>query len=192
ATFGELIQSGKVGHVGTSNFCGFACFGDLLSPLLAMAEKDTRYPRIEVEQPRYNLLNRAEYEDQLQSIAVSTGLGIVTYSSLASGFLSGAFRPGIEPVGERASQLRQYFTPSGWSLIETLDAIGARHEVPLASVALAWALAQPGVTSTIIGPDSIAQLAEASYAPAVKLDEGEISALNERSWDASAPEFVDW
>jgi aryl-alcohol dehydrogenase-like predicted oxidoreductase len=189
--FGDLVQAGKVRAVGTSNFCGFAGYGDLLSPLLALAGRTGR-PRVQVEQPRYNLLNRAEYEGALQAIALREGLGIVTYSSLAGGFLSGAVRPGRAPTGPRSVHLAQYCSPAGWALLARLEVIAHDHEVPVAAVALAWVLAQRGVTATLIGPDAVDQLAAASHAASLRLNDAELATLTCLSWQDSAAEFVDW
>ena len=93
--FGELQAAGKIRHVGTSNFCGFGDFGDLLTPLLELATA-SELPSVELEQTRYNLLNRRDFESGLQAIAARDGLGIVTYSSLASGFLAGRYPPGAK------------------------------------------------------------------------------------------------
>lgn len=107
-TFGDLIRHGKVGAAGTSNFCRFESFGDLLTPLMHLAASDSRYPKIQVEQPRFILLHRSEYESALQGIAADEHLGIVTYSSLASGFLAGAVALRQTPSGSRAKFLGQY------------------------------------------------------------------------------------
>jgi aryl-alcohol dehydrogenase-like predicted oxidoreductase len=191
AVFGELVQAGKVLAVGTSNFCGFAGFGDLLTPLLDLAD-GIGLPRMQVEQPRYNLLNRGEYEDALQAIALREELGIVSYSSLAGGFLSGSVRPGQVPAGARSGHLTQYCSAAGWALLERLSQIAHGHHVPVAAVSLAWVLAQPGVTATLIGPDAVDLLAAASYAASLQLDDAELAALTGLSWPASAAEFVDW
>ncbi|ROO86068.1 aryl-alcohol dehydrogenase-like predicted oxidoreductase [Actinocorallia herbida] len=184
--FGELQAAGKIGHAATSNFCGFADFGDQLTPLLESAT------RVAVEQPRYNLLNRAEYEDRLQAVAVREGLGIVTYSSLASGFLAGAHRPDDSGGAARGGFVEQYRTPEGWALLAALDEIAAARTTSVASVSLAWTLAQPGVTATIVGPDTIGQLAEAWQAANLTLTPAELDRLDRLSWSASAPEFVEW
>jgi aryl-alcohol dehydrogenase-like predicted oxidoreductase len=191
-TFGDLIRSGKVGVAGTSNFCGFESFGDLLTPLIRLADGDSRYARVQVEQPRFNLLHRSEYEWALQSIAEKRNLGIVTYSSLASGFLAGAIPLRQMPYGTRAKHLAQYCTEEGWRLLEELHHIARNRNVPVASVSLAWTLAQPGISSAIIGPDRIEQLAEASYASALTLDPAEVDSLNRLSWRSSKAEFVEW
>jgi aryl-alcohol dehydrogenase-like predicted oxidoreductase len=192
SAFGELVQAGKVRHVGTSNFCGFDDYGDVLSPLLAMVDSEAGLPRLEVEQPRYNLLNRAEYEARLQGIAFERGMAIVCYSALAGGFLAGRYGQDREASGVRSAAARQYQTAEGWRLLETLHRIAGRHGVPVASISLAWTLAQPGVTGVIVGPDSVQELAEASAAPDVRLSTEELTELEDCSWSASQPEFVTW
>ncbi len=191
ATFDELVRAGKVGALGTSNFVDFAGFGDLLTPLIQRAEREHLSP-IRVEQPRYNLVNRAEYEARLQAIAGRHDLGIVTYSSLAGGFLAGAVSPGHVPSGARGRSLARYCNPRGWALLELLGQLSERHHVPVASVSLAWTLAQPNVTSVLIGPDEVEQVAQASHAPGMELDADELAALTSLSWDESPAEFVDW
>jgi len=189
--FGELQAAGKVRHVGTSNFCGFGDFGDLLTPLLELATAGD-LPSVEVEQTRYNLLNRRDFESRLQAIATQNGLGIVTYSSLASGFLAGRYRPGVEATGDRAPFVSQYRTERGWEVLAALQRIGDARDVPVAAVALAWSLGRAGVTATIIGPDSIQELADCALACTTELELREAEELTRLSWYESEPEFVEW
>lgn len=191
STFAALVESGKVRHVGTSNFCDFADGGDELSPLLAVIGDDAALARIEVEQPRYNLLNRDEYECRLQEVAARHDVGIVCYSALAGGFLAGRYRDET-PGGVRAQHAQQYCTPAGFALLARLEELAHRHAAPIAAVSLAWTLAQPGISGVIVGPDSTAELAEASYAPAVHLTGEELALLDDCSLSASKPEFVTW
>lgn len=190
-TFGELQAAGKIRHVGTSNFCGFGDFGDLLTPLLELATAGN-LPSVEVEQPRYNLLNRRDFESCLQSIATRGGLGIVTYSSLASGFLAGRYPPGAEASGDRAPFVSQYRTERGWAILAALQRIAEAHGVSVAAVALAWTLGRNGVTATIVGPDSIWELADCAQACVTQLEPEEADELTRLSWYESQPEFVDW
>ena len=187
-TFGDLVRAGKVRYAGTSNFVDFAGFGDCLTPLLEMAKRDARFPRPACEQVRYNLLNRDEYERRLQEIALREELGIVTYSSLAGGFLSGSH----EGDGARAAHLEQYRTPEGWALLDEVRTVARERAVPTAAVALAWTLARPGVSAALVGADRIEQIAEAAPAASLALTREELDRLTERSWRASVPEFVEW
>jgi aryl-alcohol dehydrogenase-like predicted oxidoreductase len=189
--FGELVAAGKVRHIGTSNFCGFEEYGDLLTPLLELADR-VGLPRVEAEQPRYNLLNRRDYEGMLQPIAVREQLGIVTYSSLASGFLTGRYRADTPPMGHRGTFVQQYCTEGGWALLSALERIAHARGIAIAAVALAWTLGQEGVTSTIVGPDSVAELAACAGACQCTLSSDEAAELDHLSWYESSPEFVEW
>jgi aryl-alcohol dehydrogenase-like predicted oxidoreductase len=191
-TFGDLVRAGKVRYVGTSNFCDFAGMGDQLSPLLAMSAGDRRFPRLACEQVRYNLLHRAEFENRLQGIALGAELGIVTYSSLAGGFLAGAWQRDKLPGHARAEHLRQYCTAKGWALIDALGEIAREHAVPVAAAALAWTLAQPGVTATLVGADRVQQIEDAAPAASLGLTDAQLEVLSGLSWNASDPEFVEW
>ena len=77
--------------------------------------------------------------------------GIVTYSSLASGFLAGKYSEGTTPAEGGRECVKQYCTTSGWRLLAALEAIAASHDVAMAAVSLAWPLAQDAVTGTIVG-----------------------------------------
>ncbi|WP_019926161.1 aldo/keto reductase [Nocardia sp. BMG111209] len=189
----DLIAAGKVRFLGTSNFCDFAGNGDRLSPMLQLAAADAGLPSVAAEQPRYNLLNRAEYETTLQALTLRHDLGIMTYSSLASGFLAGAATPDDTAGSDaRERQLSRYRTPAGWELLDRITAIAATHGTTRSAVALAWTLAQPGVTATIIGPQAIGELEDAAPAATLTLDRHELDMLTAASWWASEPEFVVW
>ena len=162
--FADLKAEGKIRHVGTSNFCGFGDFGDLLTPVLELA-RSAGLPGVEVEQTRYNLLNRSDFESGLQAIAIREGLGIVTYSSLASGFLAGRYPPGGDATGARAAFVSQYGNERGWAILGALERIARAHDVPVAAVALAWILSREGVSATIVGPESIQSLPRAPQLP---------------------------
>ncbi len=187
AAFGTLIQAGKVRFAGTSNFCDFVGMGDLLTPLLDLAT-ERGLPRVRVEQPRYNLLNRAEYENRLQAIALGEDLGIDTYSSLAGGYLAAG---NGDAQGPRSGQLARYDTPAGRALLDGLRQLSAVHGVPPAAIAVAWTLAQPGVSAALIGPERVVQLAEAAPAASLTLTAAELDSLTALSWAESDAEFVD-
>jgi aryl-alcohol dehydrogenase-like predicted oxidoreductase len=140
--FSELQAAGKIRHVATSNFCGFEGFGDLLTPLLDLASRTGLAP-VAVEQSRYHLLNRREFEEQLQQIALRDGIGVLTYSSLAGGFLAGRCPRGTAGTGDRGSHARCYCNEAGWALLDELMQIAEDRGVLVAAIALAWTLAQP-------------------------------------------------
>jgi len=192
AVAGELIDAGKIRFLGTSNFSDFAGNGDRLSPMLELAAANPALPTVVCEQPRYNLLNRAEYETRLQELATECDLGIMTYSSLASGFLAGDIAAPADSDGVRSRQLSRYCTPAGWLLQQRISSIAAVHHTTKAAVALTWTLAQPGITATIIGPQNIEELESAAPAGDLVLNSEELALLTDASWWSSEPEFVVW
>ncbi len=138
-TFAELIAAGKVRHVAASNFTA-----PRLAEALATA-RDLSVPGYVAVQTHYNLVHRDEYEGELAELCRREGLPCLAYSALADGFLTGKYRPGGAHTGERAEDATAYFTPRGLAVLDALDAVAARTGSPLAAVALAWLIAQPGV-----------------------------------------------
>ena len=184
-TFEELITAGKVRYVGVSNFA----VAGLLDAVVELTSQPG-YPRLASEQPRYNLVNRAEFEDHLQELALKHRTGVITYSSLASGFLAGKYRRNNTPDGVRTRYVGQYLNEAGWALLDELDSLAARHGATPAAVALAWILAQPGITAAIAGANSIAQFEDWARAGDVTLERGEVRRLGELGWRTSKPEYT--
>jgi aryl-alcohol dehydrogenase-like predicted oxidoreductase len=185
--FQELTDSGKVRYVGTSNFPP-----ETLTRLLELS-RSGRYPRIASEQPRYNLLNRAVYETSLRDLALAENLGILCYSPLASGFLTGKYaRDRARPDSDRLGFVSQYCTEPGWDLVDELGKIAAAHSVTPSAVALAWLLAQPGITAVIAGTNSLAHLQRAVPAARLRLTTEEIDRLARLGWQTSRIEFQSW
>jgi aryl-alcohol dehydrogenase-like predicted oxidoreductase len=179
----ELVDAGKVRYVGTSNFSS-----DMLQRLLDLSRAH-RYPRIASEQLRYNLLNRSEYEASLRDFALRENLGILCYSPLASGFLTGKYAGSARPDSDRRGFVSQYFTERGWQLVKALGEIAAAHDAAPAAVALAWLLAQPGISAVIIGTNSLEHLHKAMPAAQIQLAPHEIDQLTKLGWESSKIEF---
>jgi aryl-alcohol dehydrogenase-like predicted oxidoreductase len=112
-------------------------------------------------QPHYNLIERDEFERELRAVCAKFGLGVIPYSPLAGGFLTGKYRQG-QPLPEsvRARGLAHAFTDRNFKLIEELDAIAKAHAATISQVALAWMLSDPVITSPIVGPNKIEQLSD--------------------------------
>ncbi len=174
-----LVRSGKVRYIGASNYAGWQ-----LMKALGVADRHG-YQRFVTQQIYYSLEARdAEYE--LVPLAVDQGLGILVWSPLAGGLLSGKFRRGQKwPEGTRAlsdwgeppvrDQERLYDT------IEVLVEIAEGHGVSAARVALAWLLGRPGVTSLVVGARTEEQLADNLAAAHLELTGEEIARLEELS-----------
>jgi aryl-alcohol dehydrogenase-like predicted oxidoreductase len=175
----RLIRAGKVRAIGASHYSA-----SRLQEALDTS-RSKQLPRYNSLQPRYNLCDRSEFEDGLQSLCVERSLGAITYSSLAKGFLTGRYR--CEADCERSAwytRLLEYLTERGFRILEALESVAAVHESSMAGVALAWALAQPGVAATIVAANSVSELGELLGAAELKLEVGELQDLSA----ASAPD----
>lgn len=183
--FGELVDTGKVRYVGTSNY---GVFGQLeeASTLWERA----RAPRVASEQLRFNLTNRDEYDQTVKPVVESQGIGVTCYSPLAAGFLTGKYKT-MEDLraSARFGHLAQYGNERGFALVDALCQVAGDHGVDPAAVALAWLLSQDGVTSPIVGANSIEQLESWLPAATISLSPHDLAFLDARSWGASEIEF---
>lgn len=170
--FDELIQQGKVRYIGCSNYKA-----DALRGALETARKNN-LPRFESLQPHYNLVHRSEFEGELAQVCREYGLGVIPYSPLAAGFLSGKYRPNSSVESARAEGVRKYFREENWKLLDEMDKMAEQKEASLSQLALAWLLHQPLVTSPIIGPRTPEQLYDNLAALSVSLTQDEIAHLN--------------
>jgi aryl-alcohol dehydrogenase-like predicted oxidoreductase len=151
--FEELVKQGKVRAIGGSNY-GAAGLGEALAVAASKA-----LPRFEVLQPEYNLYDRSSYDAALQELCMKEGLGVITYYSLASGFLSGKYRSKAD-LGKsaRGEGIARYLDERGKRILGALDTVAKRQRVKPAEVALAWLIAQPAVTAPIASATSIEQV----------------------------------
>lgn len=160
-----LIRAGKVRTIGASNYS---------AQMMAEAQQTAIVKsllRYEVTQPRYNLYDRAEF-DALRPYLVGNEVGSVVYYSLASGFLTGKYRSqddlGQSPRGGGAGQ---YLNARGLSILGALDQVAAELDATPAEVALAWLVAQKGVSAPIASATSVEQVK--SLARGVRLTLGD-------------------
>ena len=173
--FDTLVREGKVSHAAASNFT---------EPRLAeaMALSKASHPaRYVALQPHYNLVHRSEYEEGLAGLCVREGLACFPYYSLASGFLSGKYRPGAAPEGARSGAAAKYLDERGLRVLAALDAIAAERAVPVAAVSLAWLLSRPAVVAPIVSARTPEQLAELLPAVSLRLTDGERKQLDDAS-----------
>jgi aryl-alcohol dehydrogenase-like predicted oxidoreductase len=170
AAFQTLVETGKVCAVGVSNFD---------AGLLAQALDLPGVPRVEVLQPEYNLMDRAGFEGALQDLCVARGVGVVPYFSLASGFLSGKYRTADDLAQSvRGEDVERYLTPRGFAVLDALHAVADRHGARPAEVALAWQLAQPGVTAPIASATKRSHVESFAQAAQLVLSAGDLAALD--------------
>lgn len=175
--FAELIAEGKVRAIGASNYSA-----ERLVEALALSER-IGLPRYESLQPLYNLCDRAAFEAELRAVCVQQEVGVINFFGLARGFLTGKYRSEADlaksPRG--AGVKSAYFNPRGWRILAALDAVAERLHATPAQVALAWQMAQPGITAPIASATSLAQWAELAKAATLQLDAAALHSLTEAS-----------
>lgn len=179
--FDRLVKAGKVRAIGSSHFT---------AERLAKAHDIGAahgLSRPETMQPRYSLCTRNEFEGALQKLCLDRDIGVLAYGALAKGFLSGKFRSEADVAGKvYADFLRPYLGARGQRILQALDGVAGEQGATAASVAIAWVLAQPGVTAAIVAVDTPGQLEELLGGVEVTLTSAQIAALTEASDDGSA------
>lgn len=177
--FEDLVKSGVVRYAGASNYTGAR-----LTEALQTSSKHDLVNYISL-QPHYNLVERAEFETDLLPVIQKYSLGVIPYFSLAAGFLSGKYRSQQDAGNAaRGGMVKKYLNDWGFGVLGALDEVAHAHSSTPARVALAWLMAQPGITAPIASATSEKQLADLVGAAELKLDPGAIHKLNE----ASAPQ----
>ena len=175
--FGALVKDGKVRVIGASNYT---------APRLKEALEISRrlgLPRYESLQPLYNLYDRAAFEKELEPLCREQGVGVISFYALAAGFLTGKYRKPADasksPRG--ANTVGKYLNDRGQRILAALDTVAARTRSKPGQVAIAWLLAQPGVTAPIASASSLSQLAELESALRIKVSADDISLLDQAS-----------
>ncbi|MGW4563274.1 aldo/keto reductase [Streptomyces sp. NPDC004561] len=172
----ELVKAGKVRHIAASNISA-----ERLQESLDFSAREglARYVAL---QPHYNLVSRDTYEGPLQDLAAREGLSAVPYYSLASGFLTGKYRPGTTVDSARAGRAAQYAdSERGRRVLAALDEVAAAHDAPVATVALAWLAAQPTITAPIASARTVEQLPALLGVAELRLTEQELDRLTRAS-----------
>jgi aryl-alcohol dehydrogenase-like predicted oxidoreductase len=174
--YARLIQQGKVRAIGASNFSP-----ERLRLALQISEQKG-YPSYQSLQPFYNLYDRAEYETKIESLCLEKGLSVISYFSLASGFLTGKYRSEKDLTGSaRAQRVGKYLNERGFRILEALDRVAEQRGSTPATVSLAWLMARPSITAPIASATSIEQMHDLIKAPELGLDHSEIKLLNQAS-----------
>lgn len=164
--FDRLVKAGKVRTLGASNYSP-----ERLAEALALSA-DKGLARYEVNQPLYNLYDRAEFEAGHGPLAEREGLGVVTYFSLASGFLTGKYRSAADATGgDREAFISRYFDERGLRILAALDDVAGELSATPAQVALAWLIGAPAVTAPIASARSLEQLDDILAAARLTLPE---------------------
>jgi aryl-alcohol dehydrogenase-like predicted oxidoreductase len=170
--FAELVDAGIVRAIGASNYSA-----ERLAESLRVAD-EKGLPRFTAMQPELNLLDRDQYEGALQELCIAEGLGVVTYFSLASGYLSGKYREdGDLGKSPRGARVKPYLEGRGPAVLAVMDAIAAETGATLSQIALAWVAARPGVTAPIASATTVAQLDELLGSLDLGLSDDHLAAL---------------
>lgn len=170
--FDKLMKAGKVKAIGVSNVDA--------SQLAASFEaaKSNGLPAYQVLQPEYNLYNRSSYEGPLRDLCIARKLGVITYFSLASGFLSGKYRSSADfGKSTRGGGMSKYLDAKGKAILAALDDVSARHSAKPAEVALAWLMGREGVTAPIASATNPAHVASFAKAAALSLSSDDMAML---------------
>ncbi|WP_217248805.1 aldo/keto reductase [Streptomyces sp. AC602_WCS936] len=172
----ELVRAGKVRHIAASNISA-----ERLAASLDFSDREglARYVAL---QPHYNLVSRDTYEGGLRDLAERAGLAAVPYYALASGFLTGKYRPGARVDSPRAGGAAKHLeSERGQRVLTVLDEIAEAHDAPVATVALAWLAAQPTVAAPIASARTVEQLPALLGVAELTLTEDETGRLTEAS-----------
>lgn len=172
--FNDLIRQGKVRYIGCSNYPSWRLMQALwVSDKLGLA----RYTSL---QPHYNLVHRSEFESELAIVCRTYGLGVLPYSPLEAGFLTGKYHKDATDAGSQRNVAR-IFNEKNWATLEELEKIARETGASVSQIAMAWLLNQPIITSPIIGPRNLEQLKDNLGALDVRLSPEQIARLNQIS-----------
>jgi aryl-alcohol dehydrogenase-like predicted oxidoreductase len=175
--FAALVREGKVRYIAASNYSA-----PRLAKALEVSDREG-FPRYVALQQHYNLMERQLYEGELADLVAKEGLSSIPYYALASGFLTGKYRPGAKVTSQRAQTAWAYLNEKGVKVLAALDEVATAHNAAIATVALAWLAAQPTVVAPIASARTTDQLPDLVSVSDVRLTDLEIQKLNE----ASAP-----
>ncbi|MCI4332321.1 MAG: aldo/keto reductase [Thermoplasmata archaeon] len=165
STYARLVSNGSVRAIGASNFTA-----ERLAASLAASEEHG-WPRYESVQPKYNLLDREVFEGPLERMCESAGIGVLTHSSLAKGYLSGKYRTAADFTNSpRGAQVQRVLSDRRRRVLATVEEVAHRLEFPPASVAIAWITGRPTVTAAIASATSVSQLQELMDGATIRLD----------------------
>ncbi|MCO5732749.1 aldo/keto reductase [Rhizobium sp. SSA_523] len=172
--FDRLKQAGKVRAIGCSNYDA----AQLRASLEAAGSNGL--PRYDVLQPEYNLYTRDRFEGELAELCIAEEIGVISYYALAAGFLTGKYRKAEDTQGAaRAYRVGGYLDEKGHRILAALDAVASETGASLASIAIAWVAARPGITAPIASATSLSQLDAMLAAGTLTLSEAQMQRLNE-------------
>ena len=176
----DLVKAGKVRYTGCSNEPAWR-----LTKALWISDKYNLH-RFISSQPPYSLVRRADFEREHEAVCLDQGVGVIPYSPLQAGFLTGKYRRNAIPDSARAEGLKKYFTEQNFQLIDLLEALGQAHNASVTQMTLAWMLQRPAITAPIIGANSVDQLIDILGSLEVRPTQEDIEAIDKASdWRGS-------
>ena len=175
-TYNEAIDQGKIRYIGASNF-----------PLARLRESITiseekKLPRYQVYQPEYNMMKRDGFEGDVQKFCMKHNLSVISYFTLASGFLTGKYKSKEDTEGRaREGYVSTFFNERGKNVLKALEEVAKEQGISQAGVTLAWTMAQPGITSPIASATKPEQLTAFDEALKTELTNDQMEMLDEAS-----------
>jgi len=174
--YDKLIKAGKVRAIGASNYSA-----ERFEEALETSRKHG-LPRYESMQPNYNLYDRGDFEKKLQAVCVKNDVGVISYFSLASGFLTGKYRSEKDLAkGPRGQMVKKYLNDKGQRVLGALDTVAQQTGSTPARVALAWLLARPGITAPIASATTLEQMDDLFASTRLTLDPAQLKLLDTAS-----------
>ena len=171
--FGKLVDAGKVRVVGASNF-----HAGRLKSAVDLGKANPDLPRYHVLQPEYNLVSRDKFEGELEDYCIQENIGVLPYYGLASGFLTGKYRSEDDlKKSQRGGRVKDLLEGKGKDVLAAMDQVAEETGANLAQIALAWLIAQPGVTAPIASATSVHQLEESMGAMTLDLSKDQLDRL---------------
>lgn len=174
--FDKLVKAGKVRFIGASNLSG-----ERLKSSLEISEKQDFASYVSL-QPLYNLYDRSKFETEYEAIVTDENIGVLSYYSLASGFLSGKYRSESDfNKSPRGAGVKKYLNDRGFKILKALDQVAEKHQATPAIIALAWLLHKPAITSPIVSATSESQMDQLLLATQISLSAEDMQLLDQES-----------
>lgn len=174
--YGLLIKQGKVRYAGCSNYDG----AEMKAAVAAGKKTGTAYACV---QPHYNLIFRKDFETEVLPIVRKQNLGVIPYSPLEGGFLTGKYRKGKDlPGSVRAERIKkERWTDKNFAVVDALESVARKNGKTILQAALAWLLSHEWMTAPIIGANSVEQLNESLGAAGFRLSPADKKTLDDAS-----------
>lgn len=176
SAYDQLLKEGKIRAIGASNLNA-----QQLSDSLTVA-KNNNLPAYQTLQPEYNLYDHEQFDENLRNLVLKENIGVITYYSLASGFLSGKYRSKDDlNQSKRGEKVAGYLNKRGMNILNALDKISEKHHATQAEIALAWLMARKEVTAPIASATTIPQLKSLVHALQINLTPDDMTILDQAS-----------